>query len=567
MSNMDTMAEQKTPKTLIVLVPNHLGDPQYLQPIKELLREMPEFKNAYWHDFCYKEPWYSNKNPEVIARDLAAEIDNLYFKNKAELGDVVLAGHSMGTAILRRAYLDAKGFGEIGGSSQEWANHVKRIILMGAFGRGFDIKRLPGNMLLLVRPLLILSKLFGFGKMRRSIMIGADFIGNLRVDWIRFNNCKNISKPQVVHLLGTDDSYVKLEDIIDIEQFPEAIPVSVSKATHASVVSIDSPDSRIAIVRAFQGESVASRSVTPSGSDDVYFFMHGIRSSKSCFQEIASRVGKLYEADLTLKGKRTLKPIPSTYGFLSIRGFLNPSYRNSFVPWFIDYYAEELAKNPNAKFYYAGHSNGTYILGEALARIHGMKFERIYLAASVLPQDYDWEKVIEDNKQVLDKVRSDMGSKDWAVGILAKTLHSLGMQKIGSSGYDYFKYGSTNHLVENVIPGGHDAMLRMTKKSAVNGKPDKLDTGEIPDPPADSIAKFLVFGEPDALETQGVPDLPSILYKFGNVLLPLGVFVFVLLLLAVWHLPVFMPSLPIAQWGPLLALSIAIVVWIVLGRI
>ena len=55
------------------------------------------------------------------------------------------------------------------------------------------------------------------------------------------------------------------------------------------------------------------------------------------------------------------------------RGRLAPA---SFAPF---------AEAPAAEFYFAGHSNGTYILGESLRRIPRMQFARIYIAASVLP--------------------------------------------------------------------------------------------------------------------------------------------------------------------------------------
>lgn len=559
MANKDNISEHNFPKSLIVLVPNHLGDPQYLQPIKELLREKPEFANAFWYDFCYREPWYSNKNPEVIASDLAAEIKNFYINHKAEIEDIILAGHSMGTAILRRAFLDAKTFSEKEALNQEWANRVKRIILMGAWGRGFDVSRLPVHWKLLVRPLLILSQLFGFGKMRRSIMIGADFISNLRVDWIHFNNCENGSKPQVVHLLGTDDRYINRDDQIDIEQFPEAMRVDVPKATHASVASATSSSY---IVRAFQGASEASAANNISCADDIYFLVHGIRSSKRCFEGVKSKVEKLYQCHEDLKGKRTHKTITSTYEYLSLRGFLNTAHRNSFIPWFVDQYTEELARNPNAKFYCAGHSNGTYILGEAFERIHGMKFERIYLAASILPQEYNWEEAIVDGK-VTDKVRSDMGSKDWVVGVLAKALRSLGIKQIGPSGYDSFYYGE-GQLVENIIPGDHNGMLRNPNDDF---KRSKSDSTERTDSPTDSIANFLVFGNPDKLTKQGIKELPRLLEKFGDLLLLLLVFVFIVLLVVGLLLPVLMPLLPVPWWvGPLSALVVGLVVWIILGR-
>ena len=522
-------------KPLVVLVPDHRGDPDALAPLKELLIREAELADAHWIKFKYKEPFYSNKSPETIAQTLSAEIESFVYDH--EVSYIILAGHSMGTALVRRAFLDASGFGISELLSQKWAGLVNRIVLMGAFGSGVHISDHKLRYRVLLRPLVWMAQVLHFGKMRLEMFAGADFISRLRVDWIKFH--ADHPGPKVIHLLGSEDIIVRPKDVIDLEQFRNAVPITVPNATHSNIAT-PAPNTETPLRRAFLGDIMANRSVEIKDAyDTVIILLHGIRDSRECFKKVAEELKE------RSPGAKVIVP---DYGYLSARGFLNTRYRNSFVPWFIEKAAEYLARNPTAEFYCAGHSNGTYILGEALRRIPRLTFSRVYLAASVLPAEFEWNSIVAHNEQV-DAVRSDMGDKDWSVGVLCRTLHRLGMTSIGPGGYDGFQYGDKDHIAYNRFPGGHDAMLK-------DGKDGNVE----------SIVDFLLTGVP--MDVKDVKPTESWLFslfaKFGDILLPLAVVIACSIVAVLAFLPMFWPTTGLI--GPVSAVGFVAVVWIWFGR-
>ncbi|MEM1182152.1 MAG: hypothetical protein AAGM22_27640 [Acidobacteriota bacterium] len=525
-------------KTLVVLVPNYRGKPSSLAPLKEMLRQKTTLKNALWLEFTYAESLCSNKDPEIIAQSLSDTIDNYVYDHRDQVDQIILAGHSMGASILRRAYLNASGFGRSTALSKSWANLVCRLVLMGGFGRGFVINN---QSLILKYSLSILAftaRTFGFGKMLLAMLAGSDFISRLRVDWLHMSTSgRNV--PQVVHLLGSADLAIRPEDVIDLDQFPNAVPVGVSGVSH-SAIARPNQQTENPLKRAFLGEAVANRGVKVTGSaKKVFFFLHGIRDSRDCFKKVSDELSRRYpEAKMVLPH----------YGYLSARGFLNTRYRNSFVSWFIDEYAEYLARNPKTEFYFAGHSNGTYILGEALQRIPRLSFERLYLAASVLPPKYDWDTAINDRQQAK-SVRSDMGSQDWSVGVLCRVLNKFGWKDIGTGGFDGFEFGDTDHIAYHRFTGGHGAMLKEGNTT--------------------SIVDFLLSSSSAKLDSREV-GRPSKIFvtfvKYGDILLPIGLLLLLAIVLVLATLPLTWPSLAWHDFGPPMAALIVAVLWIVMGR-
>jgi pimeloyl-ACP methyl ester carboxylesterase len=517
-------------KTLVVLVPDYRGDPANLSPLKELLIQETALADSLWLEFDYRLSPLSNRDPEGIAEDLNATIEDCVHKHRDEIADIILAGHSMGSTLVRRAFLDASGYGAKVGRTDVWPKLVKRIVLLGAFGRGFSAHFVPWQKRLWLTPLLQIARALGFAGMLRAMLRGADYISRLRIDWVLFNHNER-NQPQVIHLLGTNDPFIRPQDVIDLEEFPNATPVRVPGATHSSVVE-PGPKTSPALIRAFLGESEPDAEVaTPGGEAEVIFLMHGIRDSRKCFERVA--------AQLDQRAPQA-KVIVPTYGYLSARRFLSTRARNNLVPWFVDQISEQLARNPSATFCYAGHSNGTYILGEVLLRFPRLRFERVYLAASVLPAEYPWQQVIDAREQVI-RLRCDMGSEDWPVAVLCRALHRLGIRSIGPGGADGFEYGDLDVIGYNHFTGGHGAMLTTDNTDSITnflltGKP--LTRTDLPEP-ADPSAAFTLFE------------------KYGDILLPL-LALMVALLLAGLTL--------VTPWGWLLPPTVAILIWIILGR-
>ena len=519
-------------KTLVVLVPDYRGDPAILAPLKDLLIRETALADALWLEFNYRLSPLSNRDPEGIAEDLNATIENYVYAHRAEVARIILAGHSMGSTLVRRAFLDASGYGAKVDRSDVWPGLVTRIVLLGAFGRGFSPDFVPWQKRIWLAPLMRLARTLGFGGMLRAMLRGADYISRLRIDWVLFNR-NEPNQPRVIHLLGTNDPFIRPDDVIDLEEFPNATPVRVPGATHSSVAQ-PGPNTSTALIRAFLGESEADAEVnTPAEEAQVFFLMHGIRDSRECFQRVAEQLDQ---------SAPQAKVIVPTYGYLSARRFLSTRARDNLVPWFVDQISEQLARNPNATFCYAGHSNGTYILGEVLRRFPRLRFERVYLAASVLPADYPWKPVINTRQQVK-RLRCDMGSEDWPVGVLCRVLHRLGKRSLGTGGADGFEYGDRDVIGYNRFTGGHGAMLGANN--------------------TESIADFLLTDEPLVRTDLQAPAKPSaaftLLGKFGDVLLPALV---ALLVAAVVTLTLLLP----APWAWFLLPGVVLLIWIVLGR-
>lgn len=534
-------------KTLVVLVPNYWGDPASLEPLKNAIESDAGFAAFEWLPFAYKEPFWSNKSLETVAQNLADTIDShVHLVGSEAIERIILLGHSMGSVVLRRALLNASGFGAQPGMTQAWARLVERLILIGAFGRGLDPDRLPLATRTYLKPIIALGSLMRIGLMRRDILAGSDFISRLRVDWITYNKTPDIESRQVVmHLLGSDDAFIKREDVIDLEQFPNATHIGIPNATHGDVIE-PRPETINQLKRAFVEQPAANRGKADGKkAQKIIFLLHGIRDSRDCFKRVAECLGNL---------KQDIKVVVPSYGYLSALGFVSTSNRNRYVPWFVDQYSEQLAQNPSAEFFFAGHSNGTYILGESLYRIPRMRFARIYIAASVLPAEYAWDKVIIDRGQT-DFVRSDMGSEDVPVGVLCRVLNRFGMDSIGPGGFDGFEFGDHDHIAYNRFAGGHDAML--TKDNA------------------ESIARFLVDGLPLVADEAEPPKAAwrfNLLRKYGDILLPALLFLLLAGLITLAAAPWLCPTsrLCLAPWltiaGPWSALLLILTLWIVSKR-
>lgn len=526
-------------KTLLVLVPGYRGDPSSLRPLHDAIIAEGVLSDSESLDFYYPEPIWSNRDLETVAQKLADEIDSRIHDDSQNIERIILLGHSMGSLVLRRAFINAIGCGSTPGIAQTWAARVERIILIGAFGRGLDLSKIRNKrQRRQLKFLYAVSRLFRIGGMRWQVLAGSDFVSRLRVDWIFFNRSSS-QKPIVVHLLGSNDEYIRREDVIDLEQFPHAISIGIPDATHADVI-LPKRTSLGQLKRAFvETPSDAPAVIEMAEAKKVFFLLHGIRDSRDCFHRVAKQ----------LKHRcPDAKIVVPDYGYLSARSFVSSAARNRFVPWFVDQYSELMASNPGAEFYFAGHSNGTYILGESLRRIPRLRFDHVYLAASVLPAEYDWNDVVKKHRQT-EFLRSDMGTEDWPVGVLCRVLNRWGMRSIGPGGFDGFQYGDQDHIAHYRFTGGHGSML-----TGLNVK---------------SIADYLLTGNVMADEgsAEEVSDGAfSIFKKYGDVLIPLialaMVALFIFLVAAHW----LWPGTIVATVGPISAFALLITGWIVAGR-
>lgn len=208
---------------------------------------------------------------------------------------------------------------------------------------------------------------------------------------------------------------------------------------------------------------------------DVVFVIHGIRDTAYWTHKVARRIKALGDSAISEDKRRMFSTETSSYGYFPILSFLNPSHRNRKVEWLMDQYTENLIKYPNAKFSYVGHSNGTYLLAKALNE-YECEFKNIVFAGSVVPQEYNWNKKIEEKK--VEKIFNIVTTSDWVVACVPKALRSLNVKDLGSAGFDGFSSISDQFQIK-YAPGSHFSGL--TEQYW------------------DSIAEFIVYGNTDKL--------------------------------------------------------------------
>jgi hypothetical protein len=217
----------------------------------------------------------------------------------------------------------------------------------------------------------------------------------------------------------------------------------------------------------------------------------------------------------------------------------------------MDDFIQQFAQNPRARFIFAGHSNGTCIFGEAIQNAPQMRFDRAYFGGSALPRSFDWHTLF--SRGQVGFVRSDHGSKDWAVGILARAIERLSkrlpfLRGIGSGGYDGFNSGGLSKLNEPWFPGGHDAMFEKKGLKSIVAfltAEDRLTLPEV------KIAAPLWF---------------RLLHKYGDIVIPVCVMLYLAFVVRLLLVPIYPISFLPGSWGLYLAAALGGVLVFVLRR-
>jgi pimeloyl-ACP methyl ester carboxylesterase len=414
---------------LVVVVPAIQGRLTRWETLLTPLKAEAALEGSTWLLWDHFKGYGSVIDARSLARDLRARIDQEWI-SKGPFDDVILAGHSLGGLLVRQAYVMAQGGDVTTRQRSDWADRVSRIILLAGANRGVDPQRNLGMRFVAwsARAFTPLEKLLPCQLLR-----GSAFITNLRIQWIDLFARLGKKAPVVVQLLGTLDRIVTRDDSIDVGQFPNGYYVDVPDASHDDLYRVDKapdPKGRYALLRDAFIHSKPKMGTQHSvrGAAHVVFVLHGIRANNRTWVEETINKMKLRSS--------AVEAIGPGYKYFSALRFAIPMFRRRNLAWFQDAYSEALARNPGAKFSFIGHSNGTYLFGESLRKIPGMRFERAVLIGSVLPAEYDWREVFQ--RQQLRELRVDGSSHDWPVAWLCKGLRSLGMRDIGTGGYDGF---------------------------------------------------------------------------------------------------------------------------------
>ncbi|WP_346622094.1 hypothetical protein [Blastococcus montanus] len=397
----------------------------------------------------------SSQRMEDVAHRLAVQVRTWAGDNGVgrPVERVLLVGHSIGGLLVRHAFLiDA---GRAGGHSTRypWTSKVERMVLLAAPNAGFRTHRLP---LWLRLPYAVAA---GVGRLTaEDLQVGSPYLTELRLRWVNAFRAESRPRVTVVQVLGDRDDIVTRDDSLDVEYMPGAMRIDVPEADHAGVVDVDDAPDRYGILHhALRGDLNRERLLaeTPS-AEPVIIVLHGIRTSR-----YANWVGQL-TSGLTERPATVDHPTPvvwaPSYGYFSAVDFALPFTRARNLRRFLEWYGRVHVTHGGER-HFAGHSNGTYLLGRALEAVPAMHFDRIYLAGSVLPREYPWTRIT-DRQQVRELVLHDRATHDVPVGWLCAALRGLGMRDIGTAGVDGFD-DRPARVVEQcgAYRGGHGAAL------------------------------------------------------------------------------------------------------------
>lgn len=478
---------------LIVVLHRLRGNYKELESIKELTGQL--FNQPTVITPQVSIGYLTSGNIAPIINKLLMKIDAAYNKAVIQYGEpdvkLILLGHSLGGLLARKLYVCACGSNagaplDSGITADKlarpWASKVERIILLAGMNNGWAIDYHTKFM-----TALRMSFGVAFGNFlsyfhRKPLLLtmrrGGSFITQLRLQTLEMLAAvpaKGIGNALTVQLLGSKDDLVSPKDDIDEIGGKTFIYKEVPYTGHRNI--IDLKDSKIIVVKGQSTTAGAARTAvltevfTESASqlkNDAYavpafknivpdfsvkqlvFVVHGIRDEGFWTQKLANRILEAAGPERSSYATET-----ASYGYFPLLQFALPGYRNAKVAWFMERYAENKIRFPNAAFSFIGHSNGTFLVAKALREYEACRFRHVLFAGSVVNRDYDWRKYINSGR--VEKVYNIAASCDWVVGIFPQSLHAL-FGDLGAAGY--FGFTGLNKSEQTItIPGNHGAAI------------------------------------------------------------------------------------------------------------
>lgn len=497
--------------------------------------------------------------------------------------------------------------------ARPWADKVERIVLMAGMNRGWSISHhMSISRALAMSAGVVVGEIleWRFGRLPLifSVRRGAPFLSNLRIQWLAMERRASgdghaAGGATTVQLLGSIDDLVSPEDNLDLVSGQDFVYLDVPRSGHANIIDMDlaqprtdaSPSEekeqrarngraevfKLAItgderdlreaqvlavhtaeagkedqVASQQGDIAAAAVDRPPPAErpvtDVVFVIHGIRDEGYWTQKIARRVIARAKA----KGRRVVAET-STYGYFPMLSFLSSRARRQKVEWLMDRYTEALARYPDARFHYVGHSNGTYLLTKALQEYPACRFHRVVFAGSVVRTDYKWSDAIGGQ---VEAVLNFVATGDWVVAFFPKALEIVDWQDLGSAGHDGFAqpvvYEPEAPDGERIfVKGGHGAALDEAFWDAIA---QFVIDEKIPEDFSRTLTRDVRLRESFEMERGGV------VHFFGRAAPLLWILILVFLTAILYGLV----HLPLREWvRTVIILAYLALIWTVLTRV
>jgi pimeloyl-ACP methyl ester carboxylesterase len=436
--------------------------------------------------------WRADRVVSDLLNLISRTVEEREARHGAAYDEIILVAHSFGGPIARSIWARAQGAqptAEVDAKARTaWATRITRLVLMAGVNRGFT----PNSaMSARYRVIYWLGDVFEFLFGPRLFVFdarrGSKFLTTLRLQLLELAEHQDPEKPVIVQILGTIDDVVAPGDNIDLMTGSNFYYLEAPDTSHRTVLHLKdgtgAEKRRELFRRALAGssEAIKEKSISLSNIVDLFneslndfdtgksedlerqvkaresithviFVIHGIRDYGFWTKKLAARIK--YEAH---KQSVRCKSVTSTYGFFPMGQFLFPSPRSRKVEWLMDQYVEARALYPCAKFYYVGHSNGTFLLAEALRRCAGIKFERAVLAGSVVPIQYPWPELREGGQ--LGSLLNYVATEDWVVAGIPRFLQKTHLLGLGSAGHDGFNSLPHGSRQVRYVRGSHSAAL------------------------------------------------------------------------------------------------------------
>ena len=149
----------------------------------------------------------------------------------------------------------------------------------------------------------------------------------------------------------------------------------------------------------------------------IIISVHGIRTTGAWQKQIASVVsenGWIY--------------YPMDYGYFTAIHFAIPAVRKAKITWFCHQFDQIKERYPDVTPSIIAHSNGSYIVANALNTYPHIRVDKVILCGSIVRLNFDWKNIFERKQATL--VRNEVGVKD----IWAGNVHRLAWGDTGPSG-------------------------------------------------------------------------------------------------------------------------------------
>ena len=491
---------------------------------------------------AYSDSVFSNEQPINLVRQYVLAIDKATAAVPYER--ITLVGYSVGALLARKSLVCAfTGCSEefpgleprpwrsrvdrlilLAGMNRGWATHCEKVVAVEQSGGvGYDNDCRASRMRWVQWAGAELwerfGPMFGVGGLALALQRGQPFVANLRLDWLELRR-RVPSLTPVVQLLGDIDELVSRSDNLDQFVSSDFVLVQLHDTNHTNVVEMAGPtgaERKQRFTEALTWPIEQLRAVYPLPPNPDYapdpsvrrvvMIVHGIRDDGRW----ANDLGRDFEA-----ADSNLRAFARSYGYFSALYFLMPTRMDANVRWFVDQYTQLRALYPHADFDVVGHSNGTYMLAQALTRYRAVRFNKVIFAGSVVPTGFPWSRF----KGRVQAIRNYRASEDLVVAALPSVFeHLRGFLAVGGAGHagftDDFARGTESRYFAK---GGHGAVLEKRDNYAalVNYIVDKAEC------PA-GVASCEPYELPEANRVSTQSIVAIMLFKFTVVVWATGI--------------------------------------------